>query len=96
MVSLGLLKKKRLSSTNLYKLNPILMVVSSQSDRSDTSGGSIGAVRLTGINKDKEYIYLNRNNSNNKMYSDNRIDDIINRYICFWCISCNCRQVINV
>ena len=65
MVSLGLLKKKRLSSTNLYKLNPILMVVSNQGDRSDTSGGSIGAVRLTGINKDKEYIYLNRNNSNN-------------------------------
>ena len=80
MVSLGLLKKKRLSSTNLYKLNPVLMVVSSQSDRSDTSGGSIGAVRLTGINKDKEYIYLNRNNSNNKMDSDKRIDDIINRY----------------
>ena len=79
MVSLGLLKKKRLSSTNLYKLNPILMVVSSQSDRSDTSGGSIGAVRLTGINKDKEYIYLNRN-IDNKMDSDNRIDDIINRY----------------
>ena len=79
MVSLGLLKKKRLSSTNLYKLNPVLMVVSSQSDRSDTSGGSIGAVRLTGINKDKEYIYLNRN-IDNKMDSDNRIDDIINRY----------------
>ena len=79
MVSLGLLKKKRLSSTNLYKLNPILMVVSSQGDRSDTSGGSIGAVRLTGINKDKEYIYLNRN-IDNKMDSDNRIDDIINRY----------------
>ena len=80
MVSLGLLKKKRLSSTNLYKLNPILMVVSSQGDRSDTSGGSIGAVRLTGINKDIESIYLNRNNSNNKMDSDKRIDDIINRY----------------
>jgi hypothetical protein len=79
MVSLGLLKKKRLSSTNLYKLNPILMVVSSQGDRSDTSGGSIGAVRLTGINKDIESIYLNRN-IDNKMDSDNRIDDIINRY----------------
>ena len=79
MVSLGLLKKKRLSSTNLYKLNPILMVVSSQGDRSDTSGGSIGAVRLTGINKDKEYIYLNRK-IDSKMDSDNRIDDIINRY----------------
>ena len=79
MVSLGLLKKKRLSSTNLYKLNPILMVVSSQGDRSDTSGGSIGAVRLTGINKDIESIYLNRN-IDNKMNSDNRIDDIINRY----------------
>ena len=79
MVSLGLLKKKRLSSTNLYKLNPILMVVSSQGDRSDTSGGSIGAVRLTGINKDIESIYLNRN-IDNKMDSDKIIDDIINRY----------------
>ena len=81
MVSLGLLKKKRLSSTNLYKLNPILMVVSSQGDRSDTSGGSIGAVRLTGINKYtfKEITELN-NYNNNKMDSDKRIDDIINRY----------------
>ena len=81
MVSLGLLKKKRLSSTNLYKLNPILMVVSSQGDWSDTSGGSIGAVRLTGINKYtfKEITELN-NYNNNKMDNDNRIDDIINRY----------------
>ena len=79
MVSLGLLKKKRLSSTNLYKLNPILMVVSSQGDRSDTSGGSIGAVRLTGIKKDNFNIYLNRK-IDSKMDSDNRIDDIINRY----------------
>jgi len=80
MVSIGLLKKKRLSSTNLYKLNPILMVGSSQGDVSDTSGGLISAVRLTGINKDNFNIYLNRNNSNNKMDNDNRIDDIINRY----------------
>jgi hypothetical protein len=80
MVSVGLLKKKRLSSTNLYKLNPILMVGSSQGDVSDTSGGLISAVRLTGINKDNFNIYLNRNNYNNKMGNDNRIDDIINRY----------------
>ena len=80
MVSIGLLKKKRLSSTNLYKLNPILMVGSSQGDVSDTSGGLISAVRLTGINKDNFNIYLNRNNYNNKMGNDNRIDDIINRY----------------
>jgi len=80
MVSLGLLKKKRLSSTNLYKLNPILMVGSSQADRSDTSVGLISAVRLTGINKDNFNIYLNKNNSNNKMDNDNRVDDIINRY----------------
>jgi len=80
MVSIGLLKQKRLSSTNLYKLNPILMVGSSQGDVSDTSGGLISAVRLTGINKDNFNIYLNRNNSNNKMDNDNRIDDIINRY----------------
>jgi hypothetical protein len=80
MVSIGLLKKKRLSSTNLYKLNPILMVGSSQGDVSDTSVGLISAVRLTGINKDNFNIYLNRNNSNNKMDNDNRIDDIINRY----------------
>ena len=80
MVSIGLLKKKRLSSTNLYKLNPILMVGSSQGDVSDTSGGLISAVRLTGINKDNFNIYLNRNNSNNKMDNDNRIDDIINKY----------------
>ena len=80
MVSLGLLKKKRLSSTNLYKLNPILMVGSSQADRSDTSGGLISAVRLTGINKTNFNIYLNKDNSNNKMDNDNRIDDIINRY----------------
>ena len=80
MVSIGLLKKKRLSSTNLYKLNPILMVGSSQGDVSDTSGGLISAVRLTGINKDNFNIYLNRNNCNNKMGNDNRIDDIINRY----------------
>ena len=80
MVSLGLLKKKRLSSTNLYKLNPVLMVGSSQADRSDTSGGLISAVRLTGINKDNFNIYLNKDNSNNKMDNDNRIDDIINRY----------------
>ena len=80
MVSLGLLKKKRLSSTNLYKLNPVLMVGSSQGDRSDTSGGLISAVRLTGINKDNFNIYLNRNNSNNKMDNDKRVDDIINKY----------------
>ena len=80
MVSLGLLKKKRLSSTNLYKLNPVLMVGSSQGDRSDTSGGLIGAVRLTGISKDNFSIYLNRNNSNNKMDNDKRVDDIINKY----------------
>ena len=80
MVSLGLLKKKRLSSTNLYKINPVLMVGSSQADRSDTSGGLISAVRLTGINKDNFNIYLNKDNSNNKMDNDNRIDDIINRY----------------
>ena len=80
MVSLGLLKKKRLSSTNLYKLNPILMVGSSQADRSDTSGGLISAVRLTGISKNNFNIYLNKDNSNNKMDNDNRIDDIINRY----------------
>ena len=80
MVSLGLLKKKRLSSTNLYKLNPILMVWSSQADRSDTSGGLISAVRLTGISKNNFSIYLNKDNSNNKMDNDNRIDDIINRY----------------
>ena len=71
MVSLGLLKKKRLSSTNLYKLNPVLMVGSSQGDRSDTSGGSIGAVRLTGISKDNFSI---------KMDNDKRVDDIINKY----------------
>ena len=80
MVSLGLLKKKRLSSTNLYKLNPVLMVGSSQGDMSDTSGGLIGAVRLTGISKDNFNIYLNRNNSNNKMDNDKRVDDIINKY----------------
>ncbi len=80
MVSIGLLKKKRLSSTNLYKLNPILMVGSSQGDVSDTSGGLISAVRLTGINKDNFNIYLNRNNSNNKMDNDNRIDEIINKF----------------
>jgi hypothetical protein len=80
MVSLGLLKKKRLSSTNLYKLNPVLMVGSSQGDRSDTSGGLIGAVRLTGISKDNFSIYLNKNNSNNKMDNDKRVDDIINKY----------------
>lgn len=80
MVSLGLLKKKRLSSTNLYKINPVLMVMSSQGDRSDTSGGLISAVRLTGINKTNFNIYLNKNNYNNKMDNDNRIDDIINRY----------------
>ena len=76
MVSIGLLKKKRLSSTNLYKLNPILMVGSSQGDVSDTSGGLISAVRLTGINKDNFNIYLNRNNCNNKM--NNEIDKIVN------------------
>jgi hypothetical protein len=76
MVSIGLLKKKRLSSTNLYKLNPILMVGSSQGDVSDTSGGLISAVRLTGINKDNFNIYLNRNNYNNKM--GNEIDKIVN------------------
>jgi hypothetical protein len=80
MVSLGLLKKKRLSSTNLYKLNPVLMVGSSQGDMSDTSGGLIGAVRLTGIIKDNFNIYLNKNNSNNKMDNDKRVDDIINKY----------------
>ena len=80
MVSLGLLKKKRLSSTNLYKLNPVLMVGSSQADRIDTSGGLIGAVRLTGISKDNFSIYLNKNNSNNKMDNDKRVDDIINKY----------------
>jgi hypothetical protein len=80
MVSLGLLKKKRLSSTNLYKLNPVLMVGSSQGDLSDTSGGSIGAVRLTGITKDNFSIYLNKDNSNNKMDNDKRVDDIINKY----------------
>jgi hypothetical protein len=79
MVSLGLLKKKRLSSTNLYKLNPVLMVGSSQGDMSDTSVGLIGAVRLTGINKDNFNIYLNRNNSNNKMDNKiNKIDRIVN------------------
>jgi hypothetical protein len=80
MVSLGLLKKKRLSSTNLYKLNPVLMVGSSQGDMSDTSGGLIGAVRLTGINKDNFITYLNKDNSNNKMDNDKRVDDIINKY----------------
>jgi len=80
MVSLGLLKKKRLSSTNLYKLNPVLMVGSSQGDVSDTSGGLIGAVRLTGIKKDNFNIYLNKDNSNNKMDNDNRIDEIINKF----------------
>lgn len=76
MVSLGLLKKKRLSSTNLYKLNPFLMVGSSQADRSDKSGGLISAVRLTGINKNIEFKYFNKNNYNNKM--DNKIDNIVN------------------
>jgi hypothetical protein len=80
MVSLGLLKKKRLSSTNLYKLNPVLMVGSSHVDMSDTSGGLIGAVRLTGIKKDNFSIYLNKDNSNNKMDNDKRVDDIINKY----------------
>jgi hypothetical protein len=80
MVSLGLLKKKRLSSTNLYKLNPVLMVGSSQGDMSDTSGGLIGAVRLTGISKDNFITYLNKDNSNNKMDNDKRVDDIINKY----------------
>ena len=56
------------------------MVGSSQGDVSDTSGGLISAVRLTGINKTNFNIYLNKNNSNNKMDNDNRVDDIINRY----------------
>ena len=60
--------------------NPVLMVGSSQGDRSDTSGGLIGAVRLTGISKDNFSIYLNKNNSNNKMDNDKRVDDIINKY----------------
>jgi hypothetical protein len=76
MVSLGLLKKKRLSSTNLYKINPILMVVSSQADWSDTSGGLLSAVRLTSINKTIEYKYLNKNNYNNKI--NNIVDKIVN------------------
>ena len=80
MVSIGLLKKKRLSSTNLYKLNPILMVGSSQGDVSDTSGGLISAVRLTGINKYSFKDITELYNCNNKMGNDNRIDDIINRY----------------
>ena len=80
MVSIGLLKKKRLSSTNLYKLNPILMVGSSQGDVSDTSGGLISAVRLTGINKYSFKDITELSNCNNKMGNDNRIDDIINRY----------------
>jgi hypothetical protein len=76
MVSIGLLKKKRLSSTNLYKLNPILMVGSSQGDVSDTSGGLISAVRLTGINKYSFKDITELSNCNNKM--DNEIDKIVN------------------
>ena len=76
MVSIGLLKKKRLSSTNLYKLNPILMVGSSQGDVSDTSGGLISAVRLTGINKDNFKDITELYNCNNKM--NNEIDKIVN------------------
>lgn len=56
------------------------MVGSSQADRIDTSGGLIGAVRLTGISKDNFKEITELNNYNNKMdkVNINKIDRIVN------------------
>jgi hypothetical protein len=75
----GLIKIRRLSSTNLYTINPILLINEVYDIPQVGNMVHISGVPNAHINK----TYLNNisnNISKNKMDNDNRIDDIINRY----------------
>ena len=75
----GLIKIRRLSSTNLYTINPILLINEVYEVHEVGNMVHISGVPNAHINK----TYLNNisnNISKNKMDNDNRIDDIINRY----------------
>ena len=75
----GLIKIRRLSSTNLYTINPILLINEMYEVHEVGNMVHISGVPNAHINK----TYLNNisnNISKNKMDNDNRIDEIINRY----------------
>jgi hypothetical protein len=74
----GLIKIRRLSSTNLYTINPILLINEVYDIPQVGNMVHISGVPNAHINK----TYLNKHIllTSNKMDNDNRIDDIINRY----------------
>lgn len=75
----GLIKIRRLSSTNLYTINPILLINEVYEVQEVGNMVHISGVPNAHINKTYTSNIFN-NISKNKMDNDNRIDDIINRY----------------
>lgn len=75
----GLIKIRRLSSTNLYTINPILLINEVYDIPQVGNMVHISGVPNAHINKTYTSNIFN-NISKNKMDNDNRIDDIINRY----------------
>jgi hypothetical protein len=75
----GLIKIRRLSSTNLYTINPILLVNEVNLIQEVGNMVHISGVPNAHINK-TYYNNIYNNIENNKMDNDNRVDDIINRY----------------
>ena len=75
----GLIKIRRLSSTNLYTINPILLV--SEVYDIPQVGNMVHISGVPNAHINKTYISnISNNISKNKMDNDNRVDDIINRY----------------
>ena len=75
----GLIKIRRLSSTNLYTINPILLINEVYDIPQVGNMVHISGVPNAHINK--TYLKnISNNISKNKMDNDNRIDEIINRY----------------
>ena len=75
----GLIKIRRLSSTNLYTINPILLINEVYDIPQVGNMVHISGVPNAHINKTYTS-NISNNISKNKMDNDNRIDDIINKY----------------
>ncbi len=75
----GLIKIRRLSSTNLYTINPILLINEVYDIPQVGNMVHISGVPNAHINKTYTS-NISNNISKNKMDNDNRIDEIINRY----------------